>query len=485
MVSRLPLALLLCAVFGATSADALNAAEPVAAGKPAREDYTAPITVRGRATAAGRPLAGAVIYLAATQPGYARVAETKTDAEGRYEFVDVPLPIEANDGAPDRGGFEVFGRADGYGFAWRPSKWFYPGRKSNLVGRAGDDLPRTFEAGEAIELELKFPPPAALRGRLVDELGRPIPDAKVSIQYCDPIWDKEDYNGKSTQVGFSALNDPRSVPDEMKVRRSNADGRFVFDALPPHCRFSLAVRAPGYPRRSLWAVTQEGVSRDAVGTPIYSGDFELVLSLPREVAIQVVLSDHKLPAAGVRVIAGRLAEGVDFGVTDADGRVTLRLPAGDCKVTLLPARGTPYLTTERTVQVPASPLGTLVAAAAEVSLRPAAVAEVTVLDADTGTGVAGVDLWIETPQVLSSAGNAQREVYYFRRYDAATSTDGERPQTGEDGTMKAMFEPGRHRIGVGLQTLPAGYVPLKRDGQEVDLQTGEATRLTFRVWKRR
>ena len=49
--------------------------------------YTHPITVSGRALdPAGKPISGAHVYLASLRADYKRIAETTTDAEGRYEL---------------------------------------------------------------------------------------------------------------------------------------------------------------------------------------------------------------------------------------------------------------------------------------------------------------------------------------------------------------------------------------------------------------
>lgn len=72
-------------------APAAPAAKPV---EDLPRTYTHPISVTGRATDPdGRPIPGARIYLSSRRADYKRVAETTTDAEGRYRFQEVPLPI--------------------------------------------------------------------------------------------------------------------------------------------------------------------------------------------------------------------------------------------------------------------------------------------------------------------------------------------------------------------------------------------------------
>ena len=90
---------------------------------------TQPITVSGHALDPdGKPLPAARVYIASRWADYKRVAETTTDAEGRYQFVEVPLPIARADIAAqqDHGTFQVFGEAKGFGFAWRIEKQYYP-----------------------------------------------------------------------------------------------------------------------------------------------------------------------------------------------------------------------------------------------------------------------------------------------------------------------------------------------------------------------
>jgi hypothetical protein len=129
--------------------------------------YTHPITLSGRALDLdGKPVAGDRVYLASLWADYKRIAETTTDAEGRYEFHRVPLPIERANTVPgrDKGSFQVFGQADGLGFAWRPQKWFFPQRKPASITYEPEhrDPPSRYEARDKIVLDLIFPPPARL-----------------------------------------------------------------------------------------------------------------------------------------------------------------------------------------------------------------------------------------------------------------------------------------------------------------------------------
>ena len=127
---------------------------------------------------AGKPVTGAHVYLASRRGDYKRVAETTTDAEGRYEFHEVPLPIERANTVTgrDEGAFQVFGQAKGLGFAWRPAEMVLshdPSRRTSRYEPEHRDPPGRYEANDKIALDLRFPPAAHLSGTIVDDRGEP------------------------------------------------------------------------------------------------------------------------------------------------------------------------------------------------------------------------------------------------------------------------------------------------------------------------
>jgi len=163
----------------------------------AKEEYSVPITVFGRALdVRGEPIEGAEIFLAAREPGHKRLAQTMSAADGSYRFRDVSLPIKRPDtnAGKNRGSFEVFGIAEGYALAWRPKKAFYPDRKVVLDtwGDPNRDQPPGYGAEDPVELDLTFGPPKTIRGRIVDELGHPIPDTTLAIRSCSRLLDRDD-----------------------------------------------------------------------------------------------------------------------------------------------------------------------------------------------------------------------------------------------------------------------------------------------------
>jgi hypothetical protein len=112
-------------------------------------------------------------------------------------------------------------------------------------------------------------------------------------------------------------------------------------------------------------------------------------------------------------------------------------------------------------------------------LRPAAMIEVTVMDAETGAGIPDVDLWRQTDP------NGRREVLYFRSWEVATRTAWvDKLRTDARGKLRALVEPGTHRIGVGFQSYPLSHEVDEPRGQKVECRPGETVQLRFTMRKR-
>jgi beta-lactamase regulating signal transducer with metallopeptidase domain/protocatechuate 3,4-dioxygenase beta subunit len=463
---------------------------PAAVDTPARQEPPAtkprgpapgveshPITVTGRAfDPDGNPIRGARVYLASLRAEYRRLAETATDAEGRYAFRDVPLPIERADTVTgrDHGSFQVFGQAEGFGFAWRPQKWFYPRPKpSNITYEpAHRDPPSRFEVGDEIELDLHFPPEAPLSGVVLDDRGAPLSGVRLEIRDCESLTIVDNVVPGWT---LPALNERDSVPASMKIRTTGDDGQFAFTGLPVDCRFRIDVRAKGFPDRWVQAATTAGPQPDHDGSPVLTGDLALVLETSLDVPVRMTFGDTGEPAPRVAVQAGGGPIGI-LETTDERGLATLRLPPGEYRMQNWPARGTPYLVTEGNLVVGERPPDDPV----EMSLRPAAILEVSVVDADTGAGIPDVDLWRRADP------DDRRELVVIRSWEVATRIAWrDRPRTDARGSLRATIEPGTHRIGVALEAYPRGYEVVESQGQDVECRAGEVARLRFTMRKRR
>jgi hypothetical protein len=423
------------------------------------------------------------VYLASRQADYKRVGETTTDAGGRYEFHDAPLPIErANTpnslAMLDSGSFQVFGQAEGFGFAWRPQKWFYPKpQPANITFEPeGRDPPEHFHANDKIVLDLRFTPPAHLSGTIVDDRGHPLPNVRLELRNCESLVVVD-----NVIPGWSldALNERDSVPPSMKIRTTDTHGEFDFTGLPVDCRFRIDVRATGFPSRWLQAATSDAPQPEYQGSPVFTGHLKVTLATPLDVPVKVVFGDTGAPAPKVAVSAVSAGDRLvsTLQTTDDRGLVTLRLPAGRYRRELLPARGTSYLVTNDELVVGSKPAAGPVVA----TLRPAVVIEVTVVDAETGAGIPDVDLW----EQKDPKRNVRGELLYFRSWEVATRIAWvERPRTDAGGKLRALVEPGKHRIGVGLNSYPRNYAVVETEGREVDCRPGETVPVWFTMRRR-
>ncbi len=444
-----------------------------------------PITVTGRALdPAGIPIAGAKIYLGSCGAADGiRVAETTTDATGRYLFDKVDLPIErknTNDGR-DVGAFDVFGQAAGFGFAWRPRATFFPvpRSESGLDNKSVVSLdPRDrFAADDEIDLDLTFSTPSKLSGRIVDERGNPIPETRLVIRCCEPL----DAIPRSRTLAFTSLMATTTVPEEMKLRKSDADGRFEFTDLPRDCRFWLDVRPPKFPDRQVWGATTMEAQPDYQGSPVHIGELHLTFVTPHEIPIRVLLGDSDEPADKA-FVGGRNSQNGSHQVTDAQGRATLRLPPGEYRLSLMPAFGAPFLPTRdnRELDQPLVVRDLPPAEPVTMRLRPAAVIEVTVEDQTTGQGLPDVDLWrVVAPPPLPGR-PPHRDLIVVSSYEAETRiVHRDRPRTDAQGKMRVFIEPGVHTIGVGLESYPESHFVIEPDGKAVDCAAGEIVHVRF------
>ena len=183
--------------------------DPPAPAKPAVE--TVPITVSGRATdLAGKPVAGATIYLVSTNGINADLGTTTTAADGSYTFRDARLPVRrALPDSPLAGTFQVFGSAPGHGFAWHGMRFYQPEPRPADRRVAGED--HTSFQGEPLVMNLAFPPAATLRGRIVDEAGKPVAGVKVNLEGGDYL----DIQGKETHPNFREFWCIQQAPERM------------------------------------------------------------------------------------------------------------------------------------------------------------------------------------------------------------------------------------------------------------------------------
>ena len=435
----------------------------------APKTYTSPITVTGRAVdPEGKPIAGARVYLGSRLADYKPLVEGKTDAAGRYEFQNVPLPIEKADtvNGRDQGAFQVVGEAAGFGFTFRSTKTYYPLPASKKTADVVNpiDPPYAFEAGEKINIDLQFPPAASLHGTIIDDRGNPLPNISLRVRDCE-VGVKLDDN---RLWSFDSYIDGDFAPTAMKRRTTDALGHFEFTGLPADCRFRIMVDAKGFPSYTILAATAAKADRYLYGEPAQTGELKLTMPIPMDVPVKMIYADTGEPAPGVAVQTGGLLE-----TSDQQGKATLRLSHGTFQMQNWPARGTPYLISRSEIVVgvkpPVEPF--------VLSMRRAGELEITVVDEATGQGLPGVDVWQKTD-------DDPREKYVMKSWEVATRiSHRDSPRTDAQGKLKVFVEPGGHRFGVAKDACPLGYEVVEANGQDVECRAGVTSTLKFLMRK--
>ena len=456
----------------------------VTSEKPAEDDdgerkvYTHPITVSGRALDEhSQPIADAKIYLISVRTDHKRVAETVTDAKGRYEFKNAPLPIEPaqrNSSGNDHGAFEVFGSKPGKAFSWRPLKVYYPvNRHAPDPEFMFADLPNRFYADDPIELDLHFGESKTIKGRIVDEAGTPLVGVRIELRRCEKLQSDDliERGVVSSHHQLEALNQPDDIPGEVKKRVTDSDGRFAFTDVPAECEFSFNTSIRDYSADDFYAATTERELPAIDGVmKIHTKEVLLRFARTVDVPIKVVFGDTGQPAPKVFTNINTWSE------TNENGIATLKLAPGTYKNQyLVPARGTRFLVTELEEEVvvtrepPQEPF--------VLKLKPACELDVTIVDADTGQPIPDVDLWMSAPD---AAPGTFRSGVMIRSFEAPNLSHFERPKSNKEGKLRALVEPGRHRFGVVKEFSPAGY-QADQTGQLVDCPASEKIEVTFKL----
>jgi hypothetical protein len=184
------------------------------------------------------------------------------------------------------------------------------------------------------------------------------------------------------------------------------------------------------------------------------------------VKFRVVYDDTGEAASKVGVTGAGFLE-----TTDEDGLVETRLPDGPYRISLVPRYGTPYLETDAEAVVSAESVKEPIT----LRLRPAAVVNISVVDADTGDPLSSVDVWLE--QQVPGVNQAYRGVhgYGIAHYET--------PRSDKNGRMDVLFEPGKHRIGIALEAFPVGYEPVEPDGKQIDSAADKPVAVQFEMRK--
>ena len=281
------------------------------------------------------------VYVATDEdPKATPAATTTTDAEGRYEFRGVQLPVLASfrSGAdrnpPPMIRFLVSGEAPGEGIAWGSwlSMWQYHLQNMEANGGEGHPFLRT-----DVTIDLKLRKAAVLQGKVVDDNGEPIPGATIRVV------DFAEFGPDGRETNDVQGFETRNFPDGVGHCRTETDGGFRIEGLTEGACYSLVVTRPDSPRTEIkfHATTLEGP--DQIHQPFFSthggrGKHEartnpITITLPgfRPIEVHVAAEGDRQPVAGARLKLVGDSSPLTYiatGDSDAEGELRLDVPPG-------------------------------------------------------------------------------------------------------------------------------------------------------------
>jgi len=427
-------------------------------------DRTHAITVSGRALdEAGQPVTGASVRLLSVNGADVELGSVVTEADGRFRFVDAPLPIfDRQPPSISSGTFMLLATCPGRGFGWCGHRFVMPEPRHKDVAYPQPD--KSFYLGEPIAIDVVLARPARLAGRVLDPDGDPLPGATVTVGDCNPL-ERALTGDENTERFWGGAFLPPSV---MQIT-TGPDGGFALDGLPSEALFGLVVEHERWPKLFVHAATTEkrGIERrnplDGTRQPVLTGALAIRLPRGESVRVRVVSASDERPIEGVLVYAAPLGAGVSPGMeeTDAEGLATLNVPVGRYRLVLRPPANLDFVEIDQEISVGAD------SAESPVTLRLERFCELTLeaVDAKTELGVAGLSFREET-----DGGRSWRMAE--RGVTSATVTDA-------DGRLVLRVRPGKRRYRFDGATGDDAYGRLT--SPPIDLPAGQRVTHRFRL----
>ncbi|TWT33040.1 M56 family metallopeptidase [Blastopirellula retiformator] len=298
------------------------------------------------------------------------IAATRTNAEGRYRFEDVPFNLGQRHERIQLSylPLDVAAVGQGQSVGWR-----------HLQG----DQPH-------LSADITLSPPATLAGQVVDPQGRPVAGAQVRVMYGMSIRHitqadlEEGRWPKYSDRDFINFRDSRAMPQTT----TDAEGRFRLTGLPPRRGFGLQIRHPNFVDDFAFAATiaeLEKRDRDLMKRNVQTGEVRIELQEGRKLTFQVVADDTGQPLKG--------AKQHDYGhyretakqIADEHGRMTSVEPPTTKSVAYIisPPAGADYLPTSSIFNFEEDQREALIT----VRLQKGAVIAGKVVDQETGKGM--------------------------------------------------------------------------------------------------
>ncbi len=402
----------------ATNTRAVAAVDPIRdphAPRPSMEfaPKSVPVRISGLVRdLAGRPIAGATVHAIGARGWDGLRTEVTwevtgrsavTGADGRYRFGPVPFATqglgELRKGFTPYVEFRVVAEAPGFGIGW-----FWASSMFAVPLPDPDDWQGRLALNSPAEVDLYLRPEAELKGRVVDEAGRPVAGVRVECRQVDLL----DEGGGETRVQFDTA--PGVLPGGFGEALTDGDGRFRLARLPAESCCWLRLAWPGSTmKQGFYASTAAagpGLVHPVLPDELYNGrprhvvypaEMTLTMAGPRRLAVRVVAEDDGRPVPGI--IVGSTAEDqvVDpwaFGVTDAEGRVAIDLSPGRYRT----LEAIPISLDSRFISTALRPLVVAPGPAEQplvLPIKAGSEVSIEVVDAATGRGISGVRFDIE------------------------------------------------------------------------------------------
>ncbi|MBS0262107.1 MAG: hypothetical protein JSS02_09140 [Planctomycetes bacterium] len=439
----------------------IRAAEPV--------PQTVPLTVTGRATdARGEPVPRAAVFLASVpESGRGQVvARTVADEDGNYVFRDValPVPVPRSPAYFRSASFQILGEARGLAFAWHPVRHVLLDERFQFDPAAAEVGQI---AGRDFEINLTFTEPYPVAGQVVTEDGEPLVGARVTLIESLPITrpGRRDPPPPPGAIDVGPLGDLDSLRGQ-----TDALGRFEFSGVPAARICRVTIEHPDYLTLQAKFMTADELADQKLFSDLRA--LPLVMTLPRlhNLAVKVVATGSRQPVAGVRLLAHTPPQGIHAqaqGVSDDQGLVTWRLPAGEFVVRAVPPTDSDCLAVIQNLVWQAGQERPV-----ELALERGAHLKLRVVDRATQQGVSEVAAWFR-PRPEGERRDLQDllPVPDFRLTNAA-------------GVIELKVPPGTRRYGISI--LPQSDYELidpadGKTGRELSLTAGGTATLEFQV----
>jgi RNA polymerase sigma factor (sigma-70 family) len=302
-----------------------GADKPGTAERPA--DAGEKVRVRGRVLDPdGKPVAGAKVYLNTFGPAPKDwPARAASGEDGRFEFTFPRSDLDTT--YSDKPVGQVIVVAAGYGFD-----------VGNVGGDGGD------------ELTLRLVKDVPIVGRILDQEGKPVAGAKVSLANVmgfkgEDLTEFLDDIRKGGTGAYAAKGWNSPLPGQPASVATGADGKFRLTGIGRERLVGLVVEGPAIQYVRLEAMTRPGepvVNPSPYRTQkIYGATFEYLASPSRPIRGVVRDKETGKPVAGVRI---ETIATTHHPVTDKEGRYELlgHAKSKEYHLTAVPAPGQPY-----------------------------------------------------------------------------------------------------------------------------------------------